>query len=591
MPSQLIYKRNMGAREAARMGILALFLLALVVSPLTAMAQQFQEDLELILNGDGTLLIRGVTKIPLDNFNARGEGDLSIKAQPAQVDGSEGFSLEVKGSGAFELLKKLNLKLVEVTVKGQGSMTTGDFEVRVELGEVVLGNSTLDGVVVLRASSEPVEGKEKAFRTTVEANMDLRVPIDPEVANQVRGMLGMVNAGLVNMQLAQTGMTFIRFEELDLQGLSITSEGVSGSIRMVIVMDYNEYVTWYKATLYNAGVKQEDIEKLGIRLQELMDVLIKEKAEASFDISLRVEPQKITYNVDIEARATKAWLDAYLEYIDLLGKAGMAQTAPASISPVEVPLEVSSQTLPITPNITIAEKPIDVSIKISGDGAKGSIVIEINQIYLAPTSRTPGYEGALMVLNELLKGDPTQKGEVIDRAVIALDKPLENVKLKPMPPLDKYVTKSQPGKLVIEKAPTNQTYQVTIEGSLPKPSTETSEYREAESPTQVPPMTQTGTETKEKTTKEQVETTQETKQETITQTKEGEVKQETEETPRETQATKPAEQAGEEQVTPKEPEEEKEKQTPETGNILGNNTLLIAAALIAIIAIAAILKR
>ena len=576
------------------MGILALLLLALVVSPLTAMAQQFQEDLELILNDDGTLLIRGVTKIPLDNFNARGEGDLSVKAQPAQVDGSEGFSLEVKGSGAFELFKKLNLKLVKVTVKGQGSMTTGDFEVRVELGEVVLGNSTLDGVVVLKASSEPVEGKEKAFRTTVEANVDLRVPIDPEVANQVRGMLGMVNAGLVNMQLAQTGMTFIRFEELDLQGLSITSEGVSGSIRMVIVMDYNEYVTWYKATLYNAGVKQEDIEKLGIRLQELMDVLIKEKAEASFDIGLRVEPQKITYNVDIEARATKAWLDAYLEYIDLIGKAGMAQTAPASISPVEVPLEVSSQTLPITPNITIAEKPIDVSIKISGDGAKGSIVIEINQIYLAPTSRTPGYEGALMVLNELLKGDPTQKGEVIDRAVIALDKPLENVKLKPMPPLDKYVTKSQPGKLVIEKAPTNQTYQVTIEGSLPKPSKEASEYREAESPTQSSPMTQTGTETKEITTKEQVETMQETKQETketITQTKEGEVKQETEETPRETQATKPAEQAGEEQVTPKEPEEEKEEQAPETGNILGNNTFLIAAALIAIIAIAAILKR
>ena len=548
--------------------------------------------MELILNGDGTLLIRGVTKIPLDNFNARGEGDLSIKAQPAQVDGSEGFVLEVKGSGAFELLKELNLKLVEVTVKGQGSMTSGNFEVNVELREVNLGNSTLDGTVVLKASSEPMEGKENVFRTTVEANVDLRVPIDPEVANQIRGMLGMVNAGLVNMQLAQTGMTFLRFEELDLQGLSVTSEGVSGSIRMVIVMDYNEYVTWYKATLYNAGVKQEDIEKLGTRLQELIGTLINEKAEASFDIGLRVEPKKVTYNVDIEARATKAWLDAYLEYIDLLGKAGMAQTAPASISPVEVPLEVSSQTLPITPNITIAEKPIDVTIRISGDGAKGSIVVEINQVYLAPTSRTPGYEGALTVLNELLKGDPSQKGEVIDRAVIALDKPLENVKLKPMPPLDKYVTQSQPGKLVIEKAPTNQTYQVTIEGSLPKPSTETSEYREAESPTQSPPSTQTETETKEMTTKEQVETTQETK-ETVTQTKKEETEPEKEESPKETQATKPTEQSGEkeQQETTKEPGEGEEKPAPETSNVFGNNTLLLAAALIAIIAIAAVLKR
>lgn len=570
-----------------------LMVIVFTLAPLSpVLAQEAREDLTLVLNSDGTLLMKGVIEAVLQDFNAIGQGDLYLSAQPANLNAGEGYTLEVGGSGEFTLTKPLNLTRVEVSAQGEGSMTQSSFELTVVIQDLSAAGDVLSGTIDLNVKSEPeTPGDPTMLVTSAYATLDLQFPIDPDVAAQLSGMLGMLNAGLVNMQLSQMGMTFLTFKELDLTGLTISEQGISGNIRMVLVFNYEDYITWYKAMLFEMGVPQDEIEEKGAQLEQVLQQLLSEHAVGRLTAELIVESNRLSYNLELKAEATRTFVDAYIKYLELLGQ-GQQMTPPAggmAPAPIEVPIQQTQPPLTIAGNITLAPgKPLKVNVTLEGDGNIGTLRINIEEAYLTVRNAPPSYDAAVETLRELAR--QSQGNDTLEKITITLDQPQAGVSIVAKPPLPDYVETQEPGRIVLRAVQPQLLENIVLEGEAKQ---QPSQPPATQSPTQTQEMARGGEEYKEYT-----ETPQTTPMQQTTQT---ETQTPMKEEARTTTSPQEVEEAEEKKIQQEQGQEQEAvggqaeagdaDQEQAGGGLLGGNLMILAGIAIVALAVALILRR
>jgi biopolymer transport protein ExbD len=347
------------------------------------------ENITMTLNPDGTLGISGIIKyLRAGNNTAPGKAEIEIFANPIyKVQNISKLEVLFKADGTLRLKEKpanltyLKIEL-DVTQKGGTGRASVNFE--------IIGNNTSgNGSVEFKTTTE-----NYTQTTAISFNINLKHPIDNETVGYMKKQLQQMRPEIMNLALAQYGLTFMKIEKMDLSHLTIDTNGVRGTGSVVLSFNINDYINWVKGSMYAQGKSDEEINKTAETLSKLFTAQLNPENKGDLELKITFENNVLEFHALYNASMTGDLITALSEYFGMMPSMIREELHKENIPMVNI----TEETMPT--NITLAPKKFDIKMYYSGSENEQNITVIINNLYLRKEGTT-GYNGALETLHKL----------------------------------------------------------------------------------------------------------------------------------------------------------------------------------------------
>ncbi len=408
-----------GRRSVVGVAIIFSLLALLAVHSLIVHASDTEnvkqvKNLTLVIHPDGTLEIKGVFKgegpiKPEEGVQVTdGAGFFGLEATPTKVEGGYDWDVKASGKGRLVLSNETSLSKLYINFESDSKGASGTAKISFDVkGKEASGKGTVN-------LDSSVSGR--TVTVSINFNVDLQVSMSAEDAAQLEKQLKSLTPEVLNLAMSQQGITFLKFNKIDLSDLSVTENGVKGTGTIEMQINYDDYISWYKGTLTMTGANETEIEEKVKTLEAVIDASLSGKSTSQISFTLDLEGKTVDFNFDLTAHVPAEVINGYRLFLSEVGKeipfgAGGIGASEAKIIAEEVPIKLSEK-------LTLAPKPL--RLKVVFDVRNGFAKVEASfSGFIKGVDTTSDYKGALQTLKyfaSTLKGNETLDHVVVEVA-------------------------------------------------------------------------------------------------------------------------------------------------------------------------------
>ncbi len=425
MTSSLITDR----RSVVGLAIIFSLLALLAVHSLTACASDTEnvkevENLTLVIHPDGTLEIKGAfegegpVKPEKGVQVTDGAGFFGLEATPTKVEGGYDWDIKASGEGHLILFNETSWSKLYINLESDSKGASGTAKI---LFDVQGKKASGKGTVNLDSSANG-----RTVTISINFDIDIQASMSTEDAAQLKKQLKSLTPDVLNLAMSQQGITFLKFNKIDLSDLSITENGVKGTGAVEMEINYDDYISWYKGMLIMTRANETEINETEIEekvktLEAMINASLSGKSTSHISFTLDLEGKSVEFNFDLTAHVPAEVINGIRVLLSEAGEetpfgAGGIGASEAKIIAEEVPIKLSEK-------LTLAPKPLRLKVVFDVKNSIAKVEARFTG-FIKGVDTTSDYKGALQTLKYLAS---TMKGnETLDHVVVEVA-PKDNV--------------------------------------------------------------------------------------------------------------------------------------------------------------------
>ena len=377
--------------------ILALIIFVAFLFLVPKVSSGDQGNFTFTINQNGVIDVQGEFVKEIGKAPGEGKATVNVLGEPIEIGSKRGFNFTLSANGNFSINNtSIDLDYLELNIKVSGDNTNST-------GEITFNIKVPSNQTIINATGK-VEINQMMKNSTgyifLTGNINIDYPFNPEDISQIRKQLQFIGPDMLNFALVQSGITYMRYTDFDLSGITIDENGVRGTFRMAIEVNMTEYMIWYKGQLYQSGISEEKINKQAEKLEQALKALSEEPFHIMLDASVKLKNNELSFRAELNISTSNEYIRAYSELMKTaLSTISTPPTIPGgqlgqnTMRPIEITME--EMTTPL--NYTIAEKPINITCIIYTENNTLWMDIKIYNLSINATNET-NYYGALKTL-------------------------------------------------------------------------------------------------------------------------------------------------------------------------------------------------